>query len=323
MVLRIGVLGAARIAPPALIQPARAIGGVTVLAVGASDPTRAAAFGAEHGISVCGTREALLARDDLDLIYVALPPSDHAAWSIRALEAGKNVLCEKPFAVSAAQTEAVQAAAARAGKRVIEATHYRYHPLMARVLEILQSGALGRIVSAQAAFHVPVREAPDEFRRTPALGGGCLRDIGFYPLHALRTMFGEPVDVLDAAAVWVGHDDRYDESFQATLHFADGLAAQLSCGMALTEQPRATIHLTGERGTLSVRNFVGPHYGATIRLSLAGKDADHEEAVTTRPTFFYQLEAVRDGLASGASLPTEGADVLANMRAMDALYALV
>ena len=135
MVLRIGILGAARIAPPALIQPARAIGGVEAVAVGASDAARAAAFAAEHGLSAFGTREDLLARNDLDMIYVALPPSDHAAWSIRALQTGKHVLCEKPFAMSAAETEAVQAAAAGAGKRVIEATHYRYHPLMARVVD--------------------------------------------------------------------------------------------------------------------------------------------------------------------------------------------
>jgi predicted dehydrogenase len=321
MVLRIGILGAARIAPPALIQPARAIGGVEAVAVGASDAARAAAFAAEHGLSAFGTREDLLARNDLDMIYVALPPSDHAAWSIRALQAGKHVLCEKPFAMSAAETEAVQAAAAGAGKRVIEATHYRYHPLMARVLEILNSGVLGPIVSAEAAFHVPVRDAADEFRRTKALGGGCLRDIGFYPLHALRTLFGEPVGFSDAIATWIG--DRVDESYSASLHFADGLAAQLTCAMALTEQPRATIKLVGERGTLSARNFVGPHFGASIRLSLADQDTGGEENVTTRPTFFYQLEAVRDALASGAVLSTEGADILANMRAMDALYALV
>jgi predicted dehydrogenase len=321
MVLRIGILGAARIAPPALIQPARAIGGVEAAAIGASDAARAAAFAAEHGLSASGTREDLLARDDLDMIYVALPPSEHAEWSIRALAAGKHVLCEKPFAMSASETEAVQAQAARVGKRVIEATHYRYHPLMARVLEVLASGALGRIVSAEAAFHVPVRDAPDEFRRTPALGGGCLRDIGFYPLHALRTLFGEPVGFSDATVTWIGA--RVDESYSATLHFADSLAAKLTCGMALSEQPRATLKLVGEHGTLSARNFVGPHYGASIRVSRAGQEPGEEEAVTTRPTFFYQLEAVRDGLASGAALPTEGADVIANMRAMDALYALV
>lgn len=319
MVLRIGILGAARIAPPALIQPARAIGGVEAVAVGASDPARAAAFAAEHGLSVSGTREALLARDDLDLIYVALPPSEHAAWSIRALEAGRHVLCEKPFAMSAAETEAVQHAAARAGRRVIEATHYRYHPLMLRILEVLAGGALGPIVSAEAAFHVPVREAADEFRRTKALGGGCLRDIGFYPLHALRTLFGEPTGFSDVAATWIAAG--VDESVRATLHFADGFTARLSCGMALTEQPRATIKLVGARGELSARNFVGPHYGAALRLSLDG--ADHDENITTRPTFFYQLEAVRDALQTGAPLPTEGADVLANMHAMDRLYALL
>jgi predicted dehydrogenase len=317
--LRIGILGAARIAPPAVIAPAREIGGVAIVAVGARDQARAEAFAQTHAIAAAVSREALIARDDIDLVYVALPPADHAAWCLKALAAGKHVLCEKPFAMSAAETMAVQSAAAAAGKRVIEATHYRYHPLMARMIEHLSTGALGAIRSAHAAFHVPIQHAADEFRRTKALGGGCFRDIGFYPLHALRTLFGEPATIGAVAATWTA--DGVDESLSAELTFAHGVSGQISCGMALSEQPRATIKIVGDKGTLSARNFVGPQYGASLRLSRAADEQDHEEPITNRPTFFYQLEAVRDGLISGAPLPTEGADIIANMRAMDAIYA--
>jgi predicted dehydrogenase len=317
--LRIGILGAARIAPPAIIAPAREIGGVEIVAVGASDLVRAQAFAQTHAIAAAMTRDEVITRADVDLIYVALPPAHHATWCIKALEAGKHVLCEKPFAMSAGETLAVQAAAAAAGKRVIEATHYRYHPLMARLLEIAGSGALGAIVSAEAAFHVPIRDAADEFRRTKALGGGCFRDIGFYPLHALRTLLGEPKEIGAIDATWTA--DGVDESLAANLTFAHGIAGRITCGMAISEQPRATIKLVGDKGTLSARNFVGPQYGASLRLSLAAADADRDEQVTIRPTFHFQLEAVRDALASSAPLPTEGGDILANMRAMDAIYA--
>jgi predicted dehydrogenase len=188
--LRIGLIGAARITPRALIDPAREQGHIAH-AVAARDPRRAAAFAAAHGIEhVAHDYEELIGRDDLDLIYIALPPTHHASWSIAALSAGKHVLCEKPFAMSAKETAAVLSAARAFDRRVVEATHYRYHPMIARAKQLIAPGAIGAVKSFHAAFHVPVRTDEGEFRRDPTAGGGAFRDLGFYPLHLARTLLG-------------------------------------------------------------------------------------------------------------------------------------
>src|SRR5215813_8035826 len=144
--LRLGVLGAARIAPMALVGPARRVPGVEVLAVAARDRTRADAFAARQRIPrVHPTYEALLADPEIEAIYNPLPNSLHATWTIRALEAGKHVLCEKPFAARVAEAEAMAAAAARTGRVLMEAFHYRYHRLFGRLREILRGGELGAL----------------------------------------------------------------------------------------------------------------------------------------------------------------------------------
>src|SRR5262249_47821861 len=128
--LRIGVLGAARIVPMALIKPARQVPDVEVTAIAARDRARAEKFAAEHGIgTVHDSYDALLADDRLDAIYVPLPNGLHAPWTLRALEAGRHVLCEKPFTANAEEARQVADAAARTGRTVMEAFHYRYHPL--------------------------------------------------------------------------------------------------------------------------------------------------------------------------------------------------
>jgi predicted dehydrogenase len=129
-----GTLGAARITPKALIEPARAVPEVTVTAVAARDPQRARAFAAKHGVArVHDSYEALIADPDVDAIYNPLPNSLHAPWTLRAIAAGKHVLCEKPFTSNAAEAEQVAAAARASGLVVMEAMHYRYHPLISMI----------------------------------------------------------------------------------------------------------------------------------------------------------------------------------------------
>src|SRR5262245_55899785 len=144
--LRIGILGAARIAPRALVEPARACPRVEVVSVAARDPERARAFADEHGLSRAEpSYEALVASPDLDAIYVALPNGAHAPWSIRALAAGKHVLCEKPIASNGDEADEMVRAADEHGRVLMEAFHYRYHPLAQRVVEVARSGELGAL----------------------------------------------------------------------------------------------------------------------------------------------------------------------------------
>src|SRR5215212_2503761 len=144
--VRLGVLGAARIAPAAVVKPARNSAEAEVVGIAARDRARADAFATKHGIPrVFDTYADLLADPDIDAIYNPLPNGLHAQWTIAALEAGKHVLCEKPFTANAKEAEDVAAVATRTGLVVMEAFHYRYHPLAARMLEIVESGELGTV----------------------------------------------------------------------------------------------------------------------------------------------------------------------------------
>jgi predicted dehydrogenase len=166
--ISIGILGAAKIAPRALIDPVRERTDAKVTCVAARDPERARHYANEHGIDdVAADYAALVARDDIDLVYVALPASHHAEWSIKALEAGKAVLCEKPFAMNAAEARAMVAAGEAAGKALIEAFHYRYHPVITETVRLIGEGAIGKVVEAEADFSVPIPFQPTELRWLP------------------------------------------------------------------------------------------------------------------------------------------------------------
>lgn len=153
MTINIGIIGAARVASYAMIAPAREVSRVKVAAVAARDPARAQAFAAEHGIAkVHSSYDALIGDPSIDLVYVATPPAFHAAIAIKALEASKHVLVEKPFSMNAGEARQVLAASDKAGRRVFEAFHYRHHALWHRIVDICRSGELGKIVSLDAAF---------------------------------------------------------------------------------------------------------------------------------------------------------------------------
>ena len=153
--LRFGVLGAARITPAALIAPAADSQRAQVVAIAARDPERARRFAEEHRIErVDPTYEALIENPDVDAVYNPLPASLHAQWTIQALERGKHVLCEKPFAANAPEAEQMVAAARERDRVLVEAFHYRYHPLANRIVEVVASGALGDVRRLEAAFCV-------------------------------------------------------------------------------------------------------------------------------------------------------------------------
>lgn len=314
--LRIGLLGAAKIAPPAVIAPASDRDDVVISAVAARDPARARAFAQDHAVAaVAETYEALLARDDVDLVYNGLPIAAHAHWTIAALEAGKPVLCEKSLAMNQAEARHMVAAAERTGLLMIEAYHYRFHPAMVRAIEIVRSGELGRIESAKGDFSVPIRYDPNEIRWRADQGGGALGDLGCYPAHALRSLIGAEPEVIRA------HIDRehgVDAKTSAELMFPEDIRAELSCDMR-AERPWAVVTVRGERGRLHFANFVAPHLGARLTVKIG--EATHEEPVDPRTTYAFQLDHVVDALNGGAEPMTGGADAIAQMALLDAIRA--
>ena len=315
MTLRIGILGAARVAVYAMIAPARDVAGVTVAGVAARDPDRARAYAHAHAIPlVFPSYDALIASPDIDAVYNALPPNLHARWSIAALAAGKPVLCEKPFALTVADVNAMLAAEAQSGLVLMEAQHSHYHPLSARMREIVQSGSLGPISRVDAVFDVPVDKRVDEIRYLPDVGGGALWDLGLYPAYWIRSATGEEPDVVSAHQTLAA--SGADVLTHATLTLPSGAVATLNCNMDAPFQ--ASFTATGRDALLKVSNPLSPQSGH--RLSIRSADgAETVETFPLKPTYAYQLEAFRDAVLHGNPVPTRGLDSLATIRLLAAI----
>jgi predicted dehydrogenase len=243
--LRWGILGPGRIAP----RLVRAVSGCDrgeLVAVASRDRDRAAAFAAAHGIrQAFGSYDALLAAPDVDVVYVSLPNHLHAEWTIRALEAGKHVLCEKPVALSVGQVDAIAAAAERGGRLAVEAFMYLHHPQILRAIELARGGALGRLVLVNGTFSFPLTHVGDP-RVDPAMGGGSLWDVGCYPVSLARRIAGEEPDAVGAFARFDGRG--VDRTFIGQLHFPGGLLAQFDSGFGAPDRER--VEIVGSDATL-------------------------------------------------------------------------
>jgi predicted dehydrogenase len=314
--IRIGLLGASRIAPPAVIDPAREDGRFVVTAIAARDPERARAYATTHAIAAVAADYAeLVRRDDVDVVYNGLPPAGHARWTIAALEAGKAVLCEKPFARDAAEARAMTQAAARTGRPLLEAFHNRFHRVMREAEALVREGRLGRVTRASASFNVAIARTPGELRWSREQGGGALMDLGTYPLHGLRTLLGEEPAIESAQARF---EDGVDAELSGRLAFPSGARAEIACSM-LAERPMARLELTGDRGSLEIVNFVAPQRGCRFVVTV---DGAAEERPTDGPsTYAAQLDHLHEVIANGRAPLTGGADAVAQMTAIDALYA--
>lgn len=196
--MRMGIIGAAGITARALVEPARSVDGVEICAIAARDPARAEAFAQQHGIkTVYRTYSELLEDGSLDAVYIPLANSLHAEWATAALEAGRHVLCEKPLASNADQAVAMVDAAERSNRLLIEAMHWRYHPVASRMIELGRSVGPVRRVEARFSISVPT----DNIRFDLELAGGSFMDLGCYCVHMVRTVVGAEPEVLSAVAV--------------------------------------------------------------------------------------------------------------------------
>jgi predicted dehydrogenase len=306
--LRVGIIGAARVATYAMIVPARARADVVVAAVAARDPARAQAYAATHGIARVHDDYAALAADpDIDLVYVATPPVAHLAHARLAIAAGKPVLVEKPFTLDVAEAEALLAEAAAAGVPVFEAMHSRHHAIWPLVTALLPR--LGRLRRLDAVFDVAVSTAADEFRWDAALGGGALMDLGIYPLAWVRAVAGEPLAVTRAT---MQRERGADARFAATLALPGGVVATVAADM--TAPRRVQLTVTGDRGTLVIDNPLAPQLGHAVTLTTAaGTEAFHGDGPGT---YDAQLAAVVATLRDGAAFPLPADDAVCSMRAI-------
>jgi predicted dehydrogenase len=262
--LNIGILGCANIARQ-FTRAVQASPAVRVAAAASRNIDTAAAFAKSLGIARHhGSYEALLADGAIDVIYLPLPNSLHAEWAIKALQAGKQVLCEKPLALSRVDAESMFAAARASGVMLLEGFPYYFQPQTGDMLALLHGGSIGEVRSVQACFGFMLQNPQGNIRLNPDLGGGALLDAGSYALSLIRLVMGEaPVRVL-AHPRWA--DSGVDISLMATLIYADGRSAQLSCAMDVANHRRAVIMGTGGTMETEYLNHTSAQVSSSLRI---------------------------------------------------------
>jgi predicted dehydrogenase len=319
--VRWGVLSTASIGR-LVIEATRAADHAEVVAVASRDAAKARAFADELGLEASyGSYEELLASSAVDAVYVPLPVALHTKWTVKALAAGKHVLCEKPLATSAADAARCFAAAQAAGRHCVEGLMYRHHPQTTLARRLVAEGAIGRLAYVRAALSVSV--SPGDIRRSVELGGGALGDLGCYCVSAVRLFAGEPSQV-NAAQVRDG-TAGVDLRLAATLRMPAGVLAQFDVGLDLTR--RDELELVGTEGRLLVPDpwlCRAPH----LELSRNGRiervpvDPDGAFALTDPDHDVYRIEldTVSAAIAGGGEPSFGSADAIAQATVLEALY---
>ena len=318
--LRWGVVSTANIGR-ALVNPAiRASRNGTLQAVGSRDAGRAESFARAGGFAAHhGSYEALLTDSDVDAVYIPLPNALHRRWTIAAAEHGKDVLCEKPLALTASEAREMTAAARANDVLLMEAFMYRFHPRTEAMVRLVREGAVGSLRSIRSTFTFRLKRAAD-IRLSAALGGGALMDVGCYCVNASRTIAGnEPVEV-QAWATWGG--DGVDTELAGALRFADGLVARFDC--ALTMDRCEALQVAGTDGHLtSAAAFVANLQGVSL-VHVRGPDV---QALPFAGVHQYQLMvehfadcALARRRGETPTLRYTGDEAAANMAVIEALY---
>ncbi|MET0899279.1 MAG: Gfo/Idh/MocA family oxidoreductase [Mycobacterium sp.] len=317
MTLRIGVLGASRIAESAIVGPAAELGH-RLVAVAARDRERAAVFADKYGVErVLGSYAEVIDDAQVDVIYNPLANALHAPWNLAAIAAGKPVLTEKPFADNRSQAAEVAAAAEAAGVTVLEGFHYLFHPVTQRALELAGDGTVGQLQRIEVSMTMP-EPADTDPRWSLELAGGALMDLGCYGLHIMRTfgaLAGGAPKVSSASAVQ--RTPGVDESCSVELSFPDGVVGTSTHTM-VSDAYRFTLRVFGNQGDVLVHDFIKPN--EDDRVTITTSAGTRVEQLGKRATYTYQLEAFAAHVTDGAPLPIGTADAVANMGLIDDAY---
>ena len=311
--LRWGLLSTARI-NRVLLPPLRSSARNELTAVASRDMARAQVYANERNIPrVFGSYEAMLADPDVDVIYNPLPNSMHAEWTIKAAEAGKHVLCEKPLANTIEEVDAMTAAAKKAGVVVMEAFMYRHHPQTLKVKEMVESGAIGKLQLIHGSFTFKISDEGD-VRLNSSLGGGSIWDIGCYPISYARLIAGaEPIEVFG----WqiTGKASGVDETFTGQMRFPNNVYAQFDCGFRTPQ--RTHMELVGDKGNIIIKTPFNPILNEEIIVT----NGDGKKIITTPGEDLYlgEVENMADAILNGQSPRVSLADSRNNVATIKAL----
>ena len=312
--LRVGLLSTANI-NRLLLGGARAAEGVEVVAVASRDRERAEAYAAEHGLGRAhGSYEALLADPEVDAVYVPLPNSLHVSWSIRALQAGKHVLCEKPLTRRPEDAQAAFDAAERADRVLAEAFMWRHHPQALRLRELVAGGAVGslRLVRASFSFDIFGMDRPDDVRLQASLDGGGLMDVGCYCVSALRLLAGEPERV---AGRRIDGGDGVDVRFTGTAAFGGGVLGSFDCGLDMVG--RHELEVVGDKASIVLAD---PWHGRSASIELRRPDGSEMIPVASANPYARELEDFAAAARGEREHPFGRTDAVGQARTIAALY---
>ena len=317
-VLRIGILGAARIAPKAICIPALALDHQLV-AVASRDLGRAKIFASQWGIKKSyGSYEELINDSEVEVIYNGLPNGMHAMWNIKALQARKHVISEKPFASNAEEARHVATIARKSGKVIIEAFHNFYSPVNQRAMAVVKSGEIGEILSITSVLKI-VAPAASDIRWQLDLGGGANMDVGCYTAHIQRhlglALFGEEPKLISAKAI--ERSPGLDESINAELVHYNGAVGQMISSMN-AEYLENTLTVIGSKGSVFIPSFVLP--GEDDRIIITTDSDTRTEFVGRISSYIWQLQAFAEAVRTDGAIATDIDDAIKNAEFLDAIY---
>jgi predicted dehydrogenase len=319
--LRIGVLGASRIAEFAIVGPAAELGH-RLVAVAARDRSRAESFAEKYGVErVVASYQDVIDDTEVDVVYNPLANSLHAPWNLAAVAVGKPVLTEKPFARDQSEARRVADAADAAGVTVLEGFHYYFHPVTQRAFGLAADGTLGEITHVEVRMAMPA-PADGDPRWSLEMAGGALMDLGCYGLHVMRSLGRLGVPGVDGRpSITHAHAEQRTPGVDAWCDVEVGFpggATGLSANSMVAEHYSFTIRIVGTAGDLMVHDFIRPNHDDRMTINAsAGTTVEH---LGTRASYTYQLAAFADHVEQGTPLPFGTADAVANMALVDAAY---
>jgi D-xylose 1-dehydrogenase (NADP+, D-xylono-1,5-lactone-forming) len=315
--VRLGLLSTAAINAQ-ILRGAHETDRVEVVAVGSRDGAKAQAYAAEHGIERAhGSYDALLADDGVEAVYIGLPNGMHHEWTLRALEAGKHVLVEKPYSRRAAEAEAAFAAADAAGLVLMEAFMYRHHPQTAVVRDLVVGGAIGRLQAVKTTFTFALDDLAN-VRALPELDGGALMDVGCYCVNAIRLLAGEPQRVSGEQVIG---STGVDMAFHGTLRCTDDVIGQFEASFRSPRRQR--VEAVGEEGVVVVEAPFRVDWGGDVLLARHRGEGLGEPEVVDIPeanAYRLQLDNLADAIQGRAPQLLDRDDTLGQVRTLEALY---
>ncbi|MGN6446435.1 Gfo/Idh/MocA family protein [Amnibacterium sp.] len=318
--LRIGILGAAGIAERAMVEPARAQRGVRVQVIGSRDPARARTLADRLDVPDAGDYDTVLHHPDVDLVYIAIPPTFHAEWAVRALEAGKHVLCEKPLSANGTTAALIAETADATGRRAFVGFHYRLHSFTQHLLTHLASGALGSVERVDIDFSIPhFVVKPGNIRLDGDLGGGAFMDVGCYAIDLLRAAWGEPA-VVSATAIVSDDDPRIDLQTDVDLALPGGVPARVRASFIGDDTGSMTLRVTGSEAELDATSVIVPQWGAALRIISPAGLLLEERAAPGENSYARQLAHIAEALRDDAPSILDAARGVGTMRIVDDVY---